>query len=255
MNGELIARTALGPNDVREMYGLFTSHFEDVSEGQFRTDLARKHWVIRLRDRGALQGFTSLQLVNTRVDDDPISVLYSGDTIVRPEARSTTLLARTWIDAVRRISEGPGVINLHWLLLVSGFRTYRLLPVFWKRFFPAWSEATPASVRAGVDSLAGSMFGGCYDRRAGIVRFVNPQPLRPELSDIPEHRLADPHIKFFAAANPGHAEGDELVCWARLSHDNLTEAGKRMWHASDGACSQVEGTRAAAPADLAQERS
>jgi hypothetical protein len=251
VNGELIARAALSPHDVREMYGLFTSHFERVSEDQFRADLAHKHWVILLHDRGTLQGFSSLQLLHTQSTDGPVSVIYSGDTIVRPEARSTTLLARTWIDAVRRISEGTDVTNLHWLLLVSGFRTYRLLPLFWKRFFPNWSEATPASVRAGVDSLGRSMFGGCYDPRAGIVRFANPQPLRPELSQIPEQRLADPHVKFFAAANPGHAQGDELVCWTRLSHDNLTAAGKRMWHASDGAHAHSQSTRAAAAADLA----
>jgi hypothetical protein len=251
VNVELIARAALGPHDVREMYGLFTSHFERVSEEQFHADLARKHWVIRLHDRGALQGFTSLQLLHTQLGDEAVSVLYSGDTIVRPEARSTTLLARTWIDAVRRIGEGPDVDNLHWLLLVSGFRTYRLLPLFWKQFFPSCSEATPASIRAGVDSLAGSMFGDRYDPGAGIVRFANPQPLRSELSHIPEHRLADCHVKFFAAANPGHAEGDELVCWTRLSHDNLSEAGKRMWHASDGARAHLGGAGTAATADLA----
>jgi hypothetical protein len=251
VNGELIARAALGPHDVREMYGLFTSHFERVSEKQFHADLERKHWVIRLHDRGALQGFTSLQLLDAQFGDDRVSVLYSGDTIVRPEARSTTLLARTWIDAVRRISEGPDVENLHWLLLVSGFRTYRLLPLFWKQFFPNWSETAPRSVRAGLDSLAGSMFGDCYDPRGGIVRFANPQPLRPELSHIPEQRLADSHVRFFAAANPRHAEGDELVCWTRLSHDNLTAAGQRMWHASDGARAHSEGATTAATADLA----
>lgn len=250
MNGELIARAALQPHDVREMYGLFTSHFERVGEEQFRSDLERKHWVIRLYDRGTLQGFTSLQLLQRQLGDDPVSVLYSGDTIVRPEARSTTLLARTWIDTVRLISADPRVANLHWLLLVSGFRTYRLLPLFWQRFFPSWSEETPASVRAGVESLARSIFGERYDPRAGIVRFAHPQALRPELSHIPEHRLADSHIKFFATANPNHAQGDELVCWTRLSHDNLTEAGRRMWHASDGARIDLEDTRTVATADL-----
>ncbi len=250
MNGELLTRAALEPDDVQEMYGLFTSHFERVSEDQFRADLARKHWIIRLRDRGALLGFSSLQLLRAQSGEGAISVLYSGDTIVRPEARSTTLLARTWIDAVRRISERDDVANLHWLLLVSGFRTYRLLPLFWKRFFPTWSEPMPSSVRASIDSLASSMFGDCYDPHAGIVRFVNPQPLRPELSHIPEHRLADPHVGFFATANPRHAEGDELVCWTRLAHDNLTEAGKRMWHASDGAQAPCEQASIAAAPDL-----
>jgi hypothetical protein len=251
VNGELIERSALGSGEIEEMYRLFTSHFELVSESQFRADLAGKHWVIRLHDRGALQGFTSLQLLHTQLADAPVSVLYSGDTIVRPEARSTTLLARTWIEAVRRIGERSDVTNLHWLLLVSGFRTYRLLPLFWRQFFPHFGQATPARVRTGIDTLAASMFGACYDRSAGIVRFANPQPLRPELGHVPAHRLVDPHVNFFVGANPGHAEGDELVCWTRLSHGNLTEAGKRMWRASDGVRARSEQTRIAAAADPA----
>jgi hypothetical protein len=249
--GELIARSELSHDDVGEMYRLFRTHFERVSEQRFREDLDEKHWVVRIRDRTTLHGFSSLRFMRTGSGASGLNVLYSGDTIVAPEARGTTVLARTWINGVRRLSDYYGTSELYWLLLVSGFRTYRLLPLFWKQFFPNWSEATPSSVRAGVDSLAGSMFGNCYDPRAGIVRFANPQPLRPELSHIPEHRLADSHVKFFAAANPGHAKGDELVCWTRLSYDNLTEAGKRMWHASDGASAHLEAAATAATADLA----
>jgi hypothetical protein len=231
--GELIARSELSHDDVSEMYRLFRTHFEQVSEQRFRRDLDEKHWVIRIRDRNTLHGFSSLRFVCTGSDASRLNVLYSGDTIVAPEARGTTVLARTWIDSVRRLSEYYSTSDLHWLLLVSGFRTYRLLPVFWKEFFPQHSRETPPSVRGTIESLSKSLFGSAYSALEGIVRFPEPQPLRPELGRIPDGRLEDPHVRFFARLNPGHHAGDELVCWTRLAQDNLTEAGARMWRACD----------------------
>ena len=233
MIGELLPRAALSGDEVADMYRLFTTHFERVSEQRFRADLERKDWVIRVRDHETLLGFTSLALLRAQAGGRELSVLYSGDTIMKPEARSTTQLARTWIDSVRRIGEQHAVAEMYWLLLVSGFRTYRLLPVFWREFYPNCMQPTPPQVRSTVAALAGTLFGADFDARAGVVRFDSPQPLRPELSRIPESRLADPHVRFFASANPGHVDGDELVCWARLTRDNLTAAGARMWEAHE----------------------
>jgi hypothetical protein len=230
--GELVERARLGPADIAEMYRLFTSHFERVSESRFREDLEDKDWVIRIRDRNALMGFTSLRRMHVEVEGKGFDLLYSGDTIVEPEARSTTLLARTWIESVRRIVELCKISELHWFLLVSGFRTYRLLPVFWKEFFPNHRHDTPGDVRSTMDCVAARVFGADYDRDQGVVRFKEPQPLRAELARIPESRLSDPHVRFFASANPRHAQGDELVCWTRLSEENLTAAGARMWGAA-----------------------
>lgn len=233
MIGELLERRALGSAEIEEMYRLFISHFERVSESRFRADLAAKDWVIRIRDDSQLLGFTSVRLLHLSANGRPLDLIYSGDTIVKPEARSTTLLARTWIDSVRRIAARCHNQELHWLLLVSGFRTYRLLPLFWKEFYPNFRSETPTEVRSTMGTLAASLFGADYRPEAGVVRFKEPQPLRPELACIPDSRLSDPHVRFFANANPGHLQGDELVCWARLSQDNLTAAGARVWGATD----------------------
>lgn len=242
MIGELLERRKLGSAEIAEMYRLFSSHFERVSESRFRADLAAKDWVIRIRDDSQLLGFTSVRLLHRNANGKPLDLIYSGDTIVKPEARSTTLLARTWIDSVRRIGQWCGNPQLHWLLLVSGFRTYRLLPVFWKEFYPSYRGDTPVEVRSTMSTLAASLFGPDYLPDAGVVRFREPQPLRPELACIPDNRFDDPHVQFFAGANPGHFQGDELVCWARLSEDNLTAAGARMWSAADCAPIAVRGS-------------
>ena len=41
-------------------------------------------------------------------------------------------------------------------------------------------------------------------------------------------RLRDPHVRYFAELNPGHARGDELCCIAPLTRENFTLAAQRV---------------------------
>ena len=116
----------------------------------------------------------------------------------------------------------------YWLLLTSGFRTYRFLPVFWRDFLPRFDAVERRETRALLNHLALKRFGKQFDASAGVVRFRYPQQLCPELRGIPAERLIDPHVQFFAARNSGHERGDELVCLTELSPENLTVAGRRM---------------------------
>ena len=116
----------------------------------------------------------------------------------------------------------------YWLLLSSGFRTYRFLPVFWRAFWPRYDAEPPRAVQEMLDELARERFGAAYDARAGVVRFAQPQRLRGTLAAVPDGREEDPHVRFFLARNAAHAAGDELVCLTELHDDNLTAAGARM---------------------------
>ena len=57
-----------------------------MSIGQtFLRDLSEKNWVVLLEDdSGALRGFSTFLIYATAVDRRPITVVYSGDTIVEP---------------------------------------------------------------------------------------------------------------------------------------------------------------------------
>ena len=130
--------------------------------------------------------------------------------------------------------------DVYWLLLTSGFRTYRFLPVFFRDFYPRFDAATPPRQAALLDGLADERFGRRYDAAAGVVRFVRPQVLAPDLITLPEGRMPDPHIAFFLERNPGFVRGDELVCLTRIDEGNLTPAGRRMarrpWSAETWTC-------------------
>jgi hypothetical protein len=176
-----------------------------------------------------LVGFTTLLVYETCVDTTaPVTVVYSGDTIVAPEAWNTSALPRSWIESVaslrRRYPRGLYV----WLLITSGFRTYRLLPLFWRQFSPCYNCDTPPGRQMLLERLATERFGHRYDPGTGVVRLAAPQRLRPHLAGIPAARADDPHVAFFAARNPGHASGDELACLTELTPANLTPAGRRM---------------------------
>jgi hypothetical protein len=224
----LVARSQLTPTQRDEMFALLDRFFEGVTRGQFERDLAAKDWAILVRRDERLAGFTTLRVASLEFEDEPITALYSGDTIVAPEAWRSPALARAWIESVNSIRAANPGRRCFWLLLSSGFRTYRFLPVFWREFFPRHDAPVPAADQRLLDHLGVIGYGVMFDRAKGLVRFPQPQRLRGPLAAIPIGREADPHVAFFLQRNPGHASGDELACLAEISEANLTAAGRRM---------------------------
>jgi len=237
VRGRLVRRSELLPGDDEAMYSLFTRHFDGVPRQQFQADLDQKNWVILLHadSDGALQGFTTLHFYDVLYKGAALSIVYSGDTIVDPAAWGRSAFSEIWIGSVNYLRREHGAGPLYWFLLVSGYRTYRFLPLYWRNFHPRYDAPTPPETRHLIDFLARERFGPLYHPEQAVVRFPSPQVLRPELRGIPPRRLGDPHIAFFASRNPGHLQGDELVCLTELSRDNLTPAGMRVWNSGEHA--------------------
>jgi hypothetical protein len=228
VKSRLTPKEGLTEEERKAMLALLDSHFRGVTPERFAADLEDKNWILLLEDERGLRGFSTLSIYETTgPTGEPLTVIYSGDTIVEKGAWSTAALPKSWIAAVRTLRERYPLGRLIWLLLTSGFRTYRFLPVFWRDFWPRHDAPMPAEVRELRDHLARERFGALYD--SGIVRFPAPQVLREGLDEVPEGRLRDPHVAFFLEANPGWVCGDELVCVTELTEGNLTPAGRRMW--------------------------
>jgi hypothetical protein len=228
MTGTLVKRDNLRADQRAAMLHLLAAHFCNVSHEQFDADLEEKNWAILLQnDTGRLVGFSTILFYSTVFEGHPIAVVYSGDTIVERSAWGSPILPRTWVNSVWQIHrQAFPVLPLYWLLITSGYRTYRFLPVFWKDFYPRHDAPTPPFQSRLIAHLAQARFGPLYDSSRGIVRLR--QPLQPDLIDIDPGKLTDPHIAFFLERNPGYISGDELVCIAELSPENLTAAGCRM---------------------------
>jgi len=216
------------------MYALLRAYFEGTCRAQFDADLAEKESVLLLRDRdtGEIQGFSTLMPLKLTVDGRDIVAFFSGDTIVAAEYWGESILSRLWSRIVFEeadliAAERPST-RVFWFLICSGYKTFRFLPVFFRQFYPHPEAATPDDVQRILDTLGQAKFGPRYDAASGIVRLEQPTPLRHGIADVTGQRLRDPLVAFFARRNPGHINGDELACITEISRSNLTRAGERM---------------------------
>lgn len=225
---QLVPRAELTAAQKGGMCQLLARHFDGVTPEQFARDLAEKNLALLLQRDEMLVGFSTLLAYATSFEGEPVNVIYSGDTIVAPEAWGSTALPRAWVAGVDALRGALPAGRCFWLLLTSGFRTYRFLPVFWREFFPRFDAPTPPAMQCLLERLARDRFGTQFDPRAGVVKFTRPQRLQAGLEQVSSNRVNDPHVAFFLARNPGHGNGDELVCFTELCSGNLTAAGRRM---------------------------
>jgi len=242
LTGRLVRRADLGDAECFAMFALLSGHFEGVNRQGFDADLAEKNWVVVLEAEGRLVGFSTLKIYEVHYGGEPVTVVYSGDTIMERGAWNTAALPGSWIAAVRTLRDWHPGGRLYWLLLTSGFRTYRFLPVFWREFYPRHDAPTPPETTALLKHLAVDRLGAAFLPESGIARLPHPQVLKPDLRSVPEGRLSDPHVAFFLERNPGWALGDELICLTEIAYENLTPAGRRMW--TRGRCDVREMVRA-----------
>jgi hypothetical protein len=235
LSGRTLERARLADAERGAMFNLLATFFTGVDRPTFEADLGEKSHVILLEDdRGEIRGFSTLLVYRTNVPGIDATIVYSGDTIVDRDWWGSHALPVSWLGAVRALTSdahavaraGAAAPLVYWLLLTSGFRTYRFLPVFWRDFCPRHDSGSEG--KGLIDALADERFGSRYDAVRGVVRFARPQVLVPELLDVPSGRAVDAHVAFFLERNPGYTRGDELVCLTNLGDDNLTAAGRRI---------------------------
>lgn len=250
MNSQLISTEELSPLDVEDMFVLLNKHFQGVKRDIFNNDLDSKNWVILIKDEqtNELKGFSTLLMYDTCFEAETISIVFSGDTIVDPSAWGSSALSTSWISSINKLRREYCEGKLYWLLISGGYRTYRFLPLFWKEFYPRYDTPTPENILHLMQDLAVKRFGENYDIKTGVVSFPHPHILRDGLRGIPVERLQDPHIQFFQRLNPGHLNGDELVCFTEICEGNLTRAGRRMWFANTNSSSQNQNSNLKIPA-------
>lgn len=209
---------ALAEDDVKEMFSLFSTAFR-ADQGGFKSDLLEKQRVLRVRGEEGLVAFSTLTFYSP---EPGVRVVFSGDTYVSPEARVGEGLPGLWARYVFAEMPREEGLDYYWLLLCSGYRTYRLLPTFFLHYAPE-PESHP-TLCAKLNTWAKEIFGDSFER--GVVRPRFATPLKDP--DPPERLKSDPHVAYFMNSNPGYSQGDELVCLTSLQRENLTPAGLRL---------------------------
>ena len=215
--------------DRRACFGILSRLFLGVDWDEFVRDFEAKDAVMLLRDAetGAIGGFSTLVRLELEVEGAEMPIVFSGDTAVLPEFRTSLGLGH---ELSRYLAETPALYperTPYYVLISKGWRTYRLLRFFFRTFFPC-AAATEPPAEQRVRNAFGARCPGQYDAAAGVLRNGPGAPrLRPDGVDAAPP-AGDEDGMFFAAANPGYLRGDELVCVARVAPDNFTAGLQRL---------------------------
>jgi len=216
-----------GGAERRACFELLERLFLGVEWDDFVRDFDAKDAVILLRDAatGRLGGFSTVTELEVEAAGGRVPVVFSGDTAVLPEYRTSFAVGQELVRYFLRARGRHAGRPLSYVLISKGWRTYKILPFFFREFWPRHDAPTPPFARAVIDAF-GARYGERY--RDGVLRADGGAPrLRPGGVDALPAKL-DPHTAFFLRANPGWLDGDELVCTARIEPANFTRQLARL---------------------------
>ena len=210
------------------MRALLADQFAAVTADAFEADLDEKDAAVVLTHDGHIVGFSTL------LRDRPRGRRPASDGVLqRRHRRSAQRAGRVALSAPTGSATsslprtpGPSATRSGFYSRPASAPTARSRPSSAGLRLITPSRRRPPTARC--SQPCSDRYGDRYDVATGVVRLEHPTPLRGGAADLPDHRLADPHVAFFARANPGWTHGDELACLARMQPDNLTAAGERM---------------------------
>lgn len=230
LNGRIIPRSALNAEQIERMYELMTIYYDGVCKEKFVSDLYEKEWVLLLEDNisKTIQGFTTMVIMRTISGGALIRAVFSGDTIIDKNFRGQLELVKIWLDFALNVLLPQENSKLYWFLISKGYKTYKLFPLFFLRFYPGFNQVDNSEMKKILDALALKKFPSEYDAAQGIIRPEEADRLKCGREEITGHKLQDPHIKFFIEKNPNFWKGEELCCLLEISWDNLTGYGKKL---------------------------
>lgn len=207
------------------MFGLLSLEFLGVSRQDFIRDLEEKEVVMLLRKEardGEIVGFSTLMTFDLPIDGRKVKAIFSGDTTVLEEYRSSTGFG---IEIGSYFVKVLGVFpehEIYYVLISKGWRTYKILPFFFKNYAPKHDTPTSIQDKAVTDAFGSVKYPGDYDPKQGLIMFSKEtQRLIPGSIDaVPPHD-PDVHTRFYLQKNPTYLSGTELVCVALVNEGNF----------------------------------
>ena len=225
---------SINPAGIEEMFKLMELSFVNLDPLRFRRDLAAKTGVILLYDPAeTLRGFSTYLVYREPVINS--TIIFSGDTVIHRDSWGDPTLFYGFGTLLRQLmEERRGDERIFWFLISKGIRTYGMLPLFFRRYWPSpenWGEDTERAgsgdLKSLVDLLASKRFGSLYDPASGLIA-AKEDYLKRDLAGVPDHKQARPHVRFFLEQNPGYIHGTELACLAEISRENIMPRALRF---------------------------
>lgn len=198
------------------MYRLMSEFYDDTDESVFLRDFFDKDYCLVLyHEQKGIVGFTTQKVMTVETADKTVHGIFSGDTIIHKDHWGDMELFRTWagfwFDFAKQYDE------FYWFLICKGYKTYRMLPVFFTEFYPNYRMPTPEYEQSIIDAYASKLYGREYNRENGVIEYRTVKDkLKQGVADVGSREMKNKDIAFFCQANPDHVQGNDLACLAKI---------------------------------------
>jgi len=183
--------------------------------------------LFRSRGEGALVGIAAVDIVPVIYRGRALVALYTSHVLIDERHRGQNLIQRvgfrTFLEVRLRFPLRP----IYWFFDTFSYKSYLLLPRNFRDYWPRFDRATPAWERGLMHELAGRFHGSAWRPEQGVALRSGRKRLRLDTAPLDPTVTRNPDLDFFARSNPGHAEGDMLVCLCPLNTTNWLTAGFR----------------------------
>lgn len=223
LKGCVVSVKKLTANDIGEMYELMAEFYTNIERKVFLQDLYEKEYCAVLRDvEGIIRGFSTQKMIHFSLNGEDVHGIFSGDTIIHKKYWGSLEIFRTLIHFFFDV--GGKYEEFYWFIVVKGYKTYKILPTFFKEFYPNYHTQTPPQMQMLMDGFGENFYPDEYNKKSGVLEYTTiKDTLKDGVADVTEKRLKDKDVQFFCEKNPGYVKGNDLVCITKLSKDNLQD--------------------------------
>ncbi len=228
LNGKILPVSEYSQADVSAMYRLMAEFYENTDEQVFLRDFYDKDYCLALyHDTAGLVGFTTQKVMELEVDGKTLHGIFSGDTIIHKDYWGDIELFSVWANFWFSYAEKYD--EFYWFLICKGYKTYRIMPLFWTEFYPRFDRPTPEHIQRIIDAYAQELYPDEYDKTDGVIKYNHTKDkLRTGVADVSEREMKNRDIAFFCKKNPGYVNGNDLACIARIDKSYLKTRAVRL---------------------------
>ncbi|MFY9512549.1 MAG: hypothetical protein WAQ05_16400 [Rubrivivax sp.] len=155
-----------------------------------------------------------------------VVVIFTQHTVVDPRYRGHNLLQRAAVRRMWRCWLDHPLKPRYWAFDTSSARGYLLLPGNLRDYWPRRNAETPAWEAQFIAEYGSRRYGEAW-QGAGTVRASPKKRLLPTAAPLRADASRQPELAFFEQRNPGHADGDALLCLVPLTWANAWQLLKR----------------------------
>jgi hypothetical protein len=206
---------------------LLTAEFYDVERTYAEAELRRRQNIALIRMNGALLGMAAIDAYPTEFRGRKLAIIATSHVLLRENWRGRNLLQKLGLRTFLKVRLRYPFRPIYWFFDTFSYKSYLLLPRNLQTFWPRHDQPTPEPCAALIDHLATQTYGPAWRPARGIVVRSGQKRLRETAAPFGFGAEATAELEFFARSNPGHAEGDMLVCLSPLTVSNWVSIARK----------------------------